>query len=46
MEPTYKMLEPCPTCVFLLAPSPSCESEQFYNPIWNRSYVDFKIITQ
>lgn len=44
MEPTYKMLEPCPTCVFLLAPS--CESEQFYNPIWNRSYVDFKIITQ
>lgn len=40
------MLKSGSTSVFLLASYPSCENEQFYNPIWNKSYVDFKIITQ
>lgn len=44
METIYKMSESEPTHVFLLASSPSCESGQFYDPIWNKSYVDFKII--
>ena len=45
METIYKMSESDPTHVFLLASSPSCESgQQFYDPIWNKSYVDFKII--